>query len=112
MKFSAPSLPSSELYTMRQLGYIFIDDRRTGKQSYVRPIYREHYPRFHVYVSSGSNGGYLFDIHLDQKQASYEGSHMHNAEYDSPLLATEAQRIKQALGTSDSTSSGITRLSL
>ena len=97
MKFNIKTLPSSELYTMRRLGYIFIDDRRTGKQSYVRSIYSEHYPRFHIYINQNIDKTYQFNLHIDQKQASYEGSRMHSGEHDGEVVQQEVNRIKQAL---------------
>ena len=97
MKFTAPHLPASELYTMRRLGYVFIDDRRTGKQSYVRSLRNDHYPRFHIYVTKAIGTAYVFDIHLDQKEASYEGSRMHSGEHEGAQVEAEVARIKKEL---------------
>ena len=35
---------------LRQSGYGFIQDRRTGNESFARRTGRDHYPRFHVYI--------------------------------------------------------------
>ena len=84
---------------MRRLGYAFIDDRHTGKQSYIRPLNTANrYPRFHIYITkSGIDNSYVFDIHLDQKHASYEGKRMHNAEHEGEVVETEVARIKSQL---------------
>ena len=78
---------------LRQAGYAFLIDRSTGKESYVRGFGRGYYPRFHLYLAE-SDGQVIINLHLDQKQASYAGAHMHNAEYDGETVAAETQRIK------------------
>ena len=35
----------------------------------------------------------VFDLHLDQKQASYAGNNMHNAEYDGPVVEEEIKDL-------------------
>jgi len=81
---------------MRSSGYGFIRDYRTGKESFVRRLGNLHYPRLHMYVKE-ENGRIIFNLHLDQKQASYEGTHMHNAEYDGELVENEINRLKQVI---------------
>lgn len=82
---------------MRKLGYFENFDRHTGKTSYIRRISRQaFYPRFHVYIAE-SQAGRVIDLHLDQKQASYAGSHAHNAEYDSFPVKNEAERMRGIL---------------
>ena len=66
---------------VRRAGYGFIHDQRSGKDSYMRRLTGDYYPRFH----------------LDQKRASYQGNHMHNAEYDGPLVVGEVERLKQVV---------------
>ncbi len=63
-----------------------------GDESYVRRLGRDFYPRFHVYVNVDN-----LNLHLDQKKASYEGSHAHAGEYDSGLVEDEGRRINNAL---------------
>ncbi|MBU4432190.1 hypothetical protein KKD60_02845, partial [Patescibacteria group bacterium] len=78
---------------LRNAGYGFIVDRKMGKESFVRRLGRDHYPRLHMYVKREGEK-VIFDIHLDQKQASYAGSaHMHNAEHDGPVVADEIERL-------------------
>ncbi len=77
---------------LRRAGYAEHFDRRSGLTSYVKRLTREFYPRFHVYIERG-----IINIHLDQKQASYEGSHAHSGEYDGPLLEAEIERIKTVI---------------
>ena len=78
---------------LRRNGYAFIVDRRRGKESFVRRMGSGYYPRFHVYIKREDNR-IIFDLHLDQKQASYAGSHMHNAEYDGETVEAEIARLK------------------
>lgn len=78
----------------RLAGYGLINDYRRDKQSFVRHFGRGLYPRFHLYISEDREGRVIFDLHLDQKSASYEGSHMHNAEYDGEMVEAEINRLK------------------
>jgi len=78
---------------LRKVGYALIHDSLKDHDSYVRRFSRDHYPRFHMYFED-QNDRVIFNLHLDQKQASYEGSHMHSAEYDSETVAAEIERLK------------------
>lgn len=81
---------------LRRAGYGYIRDRKTGHDSYVRRLGSGFYPRLHMYVEE-RNRQTVFNLHLDQKQASYEGAHMHNAEYDGPVVWGEIERLKSLL---------------
>ncbi len=78
---------------LRRAGYAYIRDRQRDKESFVRRLGNYHYPRLHMYVSE-NNDKIIFDLHLDQKQASYQGSRMHNAEHDSEVVGAEIERLK------------------
>jgi len=82
---------------LHHAGYGMIFDSRRQVSSYVRRLGAGHYPRLHLYFDLvGAN--VVFNMHLDQKQASYEGTHMHNAEYDSDLVAAEINRLREIIG--------------
>jgi len=78
---------------LRQAGYAYLIDRNSGQESFVRPLNRGYYPRFHLYLEE-RNGQAVLNLHLDQKQASYAGAQAHNAEYDGELVEEEMRRIK------------------
>lgn len=78
---------------LRQAGYAYLMDRNTGQESFVRRFSRGFYPRFHLYLEE-QNGQVIFNLHLDQKQANYEGARAHNAEYDGEAVEAEMARIK------------------
>lgn len=78
---------------LRQAGYAYLMDRNSGQESYVRRLNRGFYPRFHLYLEE-QNNQVILNLHLDQKQASYEGAYAHNAEYDGELVEKEMERIK------------------
>lgn len=78
----------------RKAGYGFIRDRRSGQESLVRRLGNGFYPRFHLYIEQ-ENDKVVFSLHLDQKEASYSGSHRHNAEYAGPLVKEELERLRQ-----------------
>jgi hypothetical protein len=78
---------------MRQAGYTYHTDRQTGRDSFVRRLGRDFYPRFHVYlIQMGEN--VIIDLHLDQKRPRYAGARAHNAEYHSDAVKEEINRIK------------------
>lgn len=78
---------------LRQSGYGYIEDRRHGTKSFVRRFGSNSYPRFHIYIEEEADE-IIFNLHLDQKQASYKGSHAHNAEYGGQIVQDEANRLK------------------
>lgn len=81
---------------LRRAGYAFIRDRRTGSESFVRRLTRDFYPRLHMYVEQ-DNDNIFFNLHLDQKQTSYAGAHMHNAEYGGPVVKEEIERLNKLI---------------
>ncbi len=82
---------------MRSCGYAPEgQDEKTGELKWIRPLMGRRYPRFHIYSRvSPDNAKASLELHLDQKQPSYAGSHAHSGEYDGPVVATEASRIQQ-----------------
>lgn len=87
MKIPIPQNVNADL-VMRRSGYGYLRDRNTGQGSYVRRLGSGFYPRFHVYLENNN-----INLHLDQKQASYEGTSAHSGEYDGEVVENEAQRI-------------------
>jgi hypothetical protein len=97
MKITIPNkLNTTPRNAMRQCGYIEIYDRRGGQISYVRGLGRGRYPRLHIYINE-SGDDLLLNLHIDQKQASYEGHTSHSGEYDSEIVLREGERIKRIL---------------
>ncbi|MBI4713727.1 hypothetical protein HY771_00870 [Candidatus Uhrbacteria bacterium] len=86
---------------MRRFGY-GEQRARSGQISYVRRVSSDRFPRYHAYVED-KNGGLQINLHIDQKEASYEGSHVHSGEYESPLVKEEMGRIAQFIQTTKST---------
>lgn len=82
---------------MRQAGYEYLENRSTGQGSFARSFGNGNYPRFHIYVIEDGRS-LIFNAHLDQKQASYEGSSAHSGEYDSPLVKQELERLQILIG--------------
>jgi hypothetical protein len=96
------SLPKKRIYqilpqALRKASYFMINDRLSGKTSYVRRLSNsQFYPRFHLYVTE-TETDYKFDLHLDQKKPSYQGSRAHSGEYDEPIVEQEKNRILNSL---------------
>ena len=95
-KEQLPETPESFLH---HSGWGLIHDRRRGISSFVKRLGSGFYPRLHLYVDE-RDGLVIFNMHMDQKETSYAGQHMHNAEYDNELVAAEIQSIKASLGVS------------
>ncbi|MEA1962816.1 MAG: hypothetical protein U9M94_01095 [Patescibacteria group bacterium] len=81
---------------MRGAGYGFIIDRKTGNETFVRNLGREHYPRFHMYIKEDKEK-IKFSLHLDQKKISYAGTRAHSAEYGGAVVKQEIERLKDML---------------
>jgi len=82
----------------RDIGYILQKQSSNNEVSFVRPLGGD-YPRFHLYVKlAGDQGsGLLFSLHIDQKRPIYKQVHDHAAEYDTPVVQSEATRIQKVL---------------
>ncbi len=99
MKFSIP-IKNENFYTiMRRCGYAPEEqDGKTGEWKFHKALSRGTYPRFHVYgVLSPDKERATLNLHLDQKQPSYQGSHAHSGEYEGPLVENEAERIQNTV---------------
>ena len=97
MKLEIPLSKENILTIMRRYGYAPDgQDDNTEEMRWTRPLVGRRYPRFHIYsrILPDSTKAIL-ELHLDQKQPSYEGSRAHSGEYDGPVVKTEARRIQQ-----------------
>lgn len=79
----------------RILGYKLLGNNQ-NEFNFARGIDGNNYPRFHFYVRKDKDE-LLFNLHLDQKKPSYEGSTAHSGEYDGEVVEREAERIKREL---------------
>ncbi len=92
-------LPDNPRNILRKAGYAEIYDPVMKKTSYSLRLGSGRYPRFHCYVKE-SETAVGFSLHVDQKEASYEGAdHMHSGEYDGKLVEEEMGRIRRWAGT-------------
>ncbi len=84
------NIPTDQL--IRRCGYGLVRDPRAEQRSYSRRLGQSgFYPRFHMYINS--EDPLILSLHIDQKQASYQGQKAHSGDYDSDLVKQEAQRI-------------------
>jgi len=101
MRISIPlaDLPAPAPICLRQAGYHYQIDRRSGQESYARHLTSADYPRFHIYLLL-ENGQAVFNLHLDQKRPSYGGgTHAHSGEYEGEIIRGEIQRLLPFLKT-------------
>lgn len=84
---------------MRRAGYAF--QRHEGEEmSFVRPLARAGFPRFHAYVKSEGTD-ILVNFHLDRKRETYGSGTRHHGEYDDEgPLGDEARRMLPHFGPS------------
>ncbi|MCX6744195.1 MAG: hypothetical protein NTX82_01575 [Candidatus Parcubacteria bacterium] len=78
-------------FLIKRCGYGLVRDFRATEVSYSRRLGNGIYPRFHMYINS--EDPLVLNLHIDQKQASYQGTTAHSGDYDSDYVKTEAQRI-------------------
>ena len=89
MKIIIKNQKESVLNLMRKAGYFSLGE------SFVRPLERSGYPRFHIYLKV-QNNEITINLHLDQKRPVYK-ENAHAGEYEGKVVENEAERIKQAL---------------
>jgi len=85
------SFNQSSDFLVRRCSYGLVRDYKASEISYSRRLGSGIYPRFHLYINSEKP--LVLSLHIDQKQASYEGQTAHSGDYDSDLVKQEAQRI-------------------
>lgn len=90
MKITIKNPKESALNLMRKAGYFLLGE------SFIRPLERSGYPRFHIYLKD-ENDEIIINLHLDQKRPVYKGTKAHAGEYEGKVVENEAKRIKQAL---------------
>jgi len=90
-QFFPGPLNDNARYLLRRMGY---GEQRTraGQISYVKRVAGERFPRYHAYVED-LNDGIQVNLHIDQKESSYEGTSAHAGEYEGPLVEREMTRI-------------------
>jgi len=80
---------------LRRAGYALISGQG-NETSFVRRLSNGYYPRLHLYFNI-LDDKIVFNLHLDQKKASYAGVTRHSGEYDGELVSAEIERLKQYL---------------
>ena len=95
MKFIIKNTRENIVNLARKIGYYFLKEEK-DELSFVRPLERTGFPRFHLYIKE-NNEGLIFNLHIDQKKPIYKGAPAHAGEYEGKVVETEAERIKQIL---------------
>ena len=93
MKFTI-NLSGKTLYSfMRERGYAPSYSASAQELAFQRLVAGREYPKFHAYCTQDGKSATI-NLHLDQKQPSYKGSHAHNAEHSGAVVEAEVQRIQ------------------
>lgn len=77
---------------LNRLGYHEHFDQRSQQVSYIHRLRSLNYPRYHLYLEMRGQDVRV-NLHIDEKQASYEGQTRHSGEYDGVLVQNEIARI-------------------
>ena len=96
MKLVIKNITTNPVSILRSAGYTF--QRNEGQEmSFVRPLARAGYPRFHMYVKV-EGADMQISFHLDQKKETYGEGTRHHGEYENDgALKIEARRIMDAI---------------
>jgi hypothetical protein len=96
MKLTIKNIIGSPVTILRRAGYTF--QRTEGQEmSFVRPLARAGYPRFHMYALV-KGADMTINFHLDQKKETYGEGTRHHGEYENEgALRVEAKRIIDVL---------------
>jgi len=98
MKFTVKKPNETVINLARKIGYRPMGVSEDNEYNLVRPLTNRNYPRFHIYLKKDNQSGiFYFNLHLDQKQPSYQGSAAHSGEYQGELIEKEAERIKRII---------------
>jgi hypothetical protein len=82
---------------MRKIGYKPDKYTPDGELAAVRPLGAD-FPRFHIYLMAEPKI-LTFNVHLDQKKSSYEGTRAHGGDYEGETVEREIERIKEIIYT-------------
>jgi len=96
LTINSNQLSSNPSSFLRRAGYAHIHDRHSGKDSFVRRLTGNFYPRLHCYIFD-QGGQVTFNLHLDQRPTRYEGQKAHAGEYDSPIVQEEMERLQNII---------------
>ena len=96
MRLKIENIKENPVSLLRRAGYTF--QRKEGNEmSFVRPMARSGYPRFHMYAQL-EGLSLAINFHLDQKRETYGDNTRHHGEYEeSGALKVEAERIQKML---------------
>ena len=95
MTFRLNNLNYNATTLVRDIGYRPQRYTPEGELSAVRPLGAD-YPRFNIYLKEEKDV-LVFNLHLDQKKPSYEGSRAHGGDYESETVKEEAARIREVI---------------
>lgn len=88
-------LPDHGRNILRRFGYGELR-KWDGTISYAKRVGGGNFPRYHAYIEDKAEGLQI-NLHIDQKEASHEGSHAHSGEYDGPLVEAEMNYFSKAI---------------
>ncbi|MDH4330825.1 MAG: hypothetical protein OEV93_04705 [Candidatus Moranbacteria bacterium] len=98
MKIQVKNIKENPVSLLRRAGYTFQHHTDRDEMSFVRPLARAGFPRFHMYAKMEERD-LMISIHLDQKKETYGKDTRHHGEYENDgALMEEVQRIARVIG--------------
>ncbi|MFA5047508.1 MAG: hypothetical protein WC516_00535 [Patescibacteria group bacterium] len=91
MKITIPKQLNT-IDVIKKSGYGLPPSRASGQLNFIRRLGGSNYPHFHAYVDD-----HVINLHLDQKQPSYDGSRAHSGEHDGEVVENEVRRIQEVI---------------
>jgi hypothetical protein len=97
MRLVVEKITENPVTLMRRAGYTF-QRQEGGEMSFIRPLARAGYPRFHVYTKVKGRDLFL-NFHLDQKKETYGEGTRHHGEYENTgPVKEEVERLLAFFG--------------
>lgn len=90
-------MTSNPTVALRRAGYSFQRHADAREMSFVHPMGRGGYPRFHMYVTMEGSTMYI-SIHIDRTKHTHGDMTRHGGEYNADgALGVEVERLKNIL---------------
>lgn len=92
MRLAISLTGDTALTFMRRAGYGY-QKEGSGEVAFTRRVGASPFPRYHAYTQQEGTQ-VTINLHLDQKETTYQGSRAHSGEYDGPLIQQELDRLR------------------
>ena len=92
MKITVQLPGENALNFMRRAGYGY-QKEGSSEVAFTRRVSGSPFPRYHAYTQQ-DGARITVNLHIDQKETTYQGGRAHSGEYDGPLITEECNRLR------------------